>query len=87
MFNYDSMIYLNLITSLCAVVSQPKYTFAATKLSSSFLGTDEEPIKSMMSDLIREANDTLNGRLSLLHLEQEQNPPKSNIKLKHLMSM
>ena len=30
----------------------------------------------MISDLIREANDTFNGRLHLQHVEKDKNPPK-----------
>ena len=48
----------------------------ATKLSPSFLGADEGPLKSMISDLIVQANDSFNGRLHLQHLEEDKNPPK-----------
>ena len=48
----------------------------ATKLSPSFLGADEGPLKSMISDLIVQANDSFNGRLHLQHLEEDKNPSK-----------
>ena len=63
----------SLCFKMCLFASK---TILATKFSPSFLGSDEGPIKSMISDLIREANDTFNGRLHLQHVENEKNPPK-----------
>ena len=56
--------------------------FLETKLESAFLGSDEDGMKTLLSELISKANDTYNGRFHLKHLTADQKPSKGIFLLK-----
>ena len=56
-------------------ITLPSIQFPVTMLESTYLGGDEESMKSLISNLISIANNTYNGRFQLQHLSMTDKLP------------